>query len=133
MEQLCRYITRPALANERVQRNTAGQMALELQTPWRNGTMHLMLLPPEFMKWSRRNRCFVRPSAVRPALPYDRLLCADQLMALNVRRGSSARQGRAGTASWGVCPSRRERAMEWRGRPERSQNHPVEPDSIDTR
>jgi hypothetical protein len=46
---------------------------------------------------------------------------------------SSARQGRAGTAFWGVRPSRRERAMEWRSRPERSQNHPVEPDSIDTR
>jgi hypothetical protein len=25
LEQLCRYITRPALANERVQTNTAGQ------------------------------------------------------------------------------------------------------------
>ena len=38
--QLCRYITRPALANERVQTNVAGQVVLKLKTPWRNGTTH---------------------------------------------------------------------------------------------
>ena len=42
LEQLCRYITRPALANERVQCNTAGQVALKLKTPWRDGTTHLV-------------------------------------------------------------------------------------------
>ena len=30
LEQLCRYITRPALANERVQTNAAGQVVLTL-------------------------------------------------------------------------------------------------------
>lgn len=47
LEQLCRYITRPALANERVQTNAAGQVALKLKTPWRDGTMLLepMALP----------------------------------------------------------------------------------------
>ena len=33
LEQLCRYITRPALANERVQCNSAGQVVLKLKTP----------------------------------------------------------------------------------------------------
>ena len=33
LEQLCRYITRPALANERVQNNAAGQVVLKLKTP----------------------------------------------------------------------------------------------------
>ena len=37
LEQLCRYITRPALANERVQTNAAGQVVLKLKTPWRDG------------------------------------------------------------------------------------------------
>jgi len=32
-EQRCRYITRPALANERVQCNAAGQVVLKLKTP----------------------------------------------------------------------------------------------------
>ena len=43
LEQLCRHITRPALANERVQTNAAGQVVLKLKTPWRNGTTHLVL------------------------------------------------------------------------------------------
>ena len=34
LEQLCRYITRPALANERVQCNAAGQVVLKLKTPY---------------------------------------------------------------------------------------------------
>ena len=43
LEQLCRYITRPALANERVQINAAGQVVLKLKTAWRDGTTHLGL------------------------------------------------------------------------------------------
>jgi hypothetical protein len=35
-EQLCRYITRPALSDERVQLNAAGQVELKLKTPWRH-------------------------------------------------------------------------------------------------
>ena len=31
LEQLCRYITRPAIANERLQRNRAGQVVLQLR------------------------------------------------------------------------------------------------------
>jgi hypothetical protein len=37
LEQLCRYITRPALANERVQTNAAGQVVLKLKSAWRDG------------------------------------------------------------------------------------------------
>jgi hypothetical protein len=47
---LCRYITRPALANERVQTNAAGQVVLKLKTPWRDGTTHLVMSPLEFMQ-----------------------------------------------------------------------------------
>ena len=50
LEQLCRYITRPALANERVQTNAAGQVVLKLKTPWRAGTTHLVMSPLEFMQ-----------------------------------------------------------------------------------
>ena len=42
-EQLRRYITRPALADERVQFNAAGQVELKLKTPWRDGTTHLVM------------------------------------------------------------------------------------------
>jgi hypothetical protein len=50
LEQLCRYITRPALANERVQTNAAGQVVLKLKTPWRDGTTHLVMSPLEFLQ-----------------------------------------------------------------------------------
>jgi hypothetical protein len=48
LEQLCRYSTRPALSNERVQLNAAGQVELKLKTPWRAGTTHLVMSPLEF-------------------------------------------------------------------------------------
>ena len=33
LEKLCRYITRPALANERVQTNAAGQVVFSSRSP----------------------------------------------------------------------------------------------------
>ena len=50
LEQLCRYITRPALADERVQLNDAGQVELKVKTPWRDSTTHLVMSPLEFMQ-----------------------------------------------------------------------------------
>jgi hypothetical protein len=50
LEQLCRYITRPALSDERVQVNAAGQVELKLKTPWRDGTTHLVMSPLELMQ-----------------------------------------------------------------------------------
>ena len=50
LEQLCRYITRPALSEQRVQINTASQVELKLKTPWRDGTTHLVMTPLEFMQ-----------------------------------------------------------------------------------
>ena len=49
-EQLCRYITCSARANDRVQTNSAGQVVLKLKTPWRDGTRHLVMSPLEFMQ-----------------------------------------------------------------------------------
>ena len=34
LERLCRYITRPAIANERLKRNPAGQIVLQLKSPY---------------------------------------------------------------------------------------------------
>jgi len=50
LEQLCRYITHPALANERVQINITRQMVLRLKTPWRDGTTHMVMSPLEFIQ-----------------------------------------------------------------------------------
>ncbi len=45
LEYLCRYITRPAIANERLALNSAGQVVLTLETPYRDGTTHIVMSP----------------------------------------------------------------------------------------
>jgi len=50
LEQLRRYIIRPALANERVQCSAARQVVLRLKTPWRDFTTQLVMSPLEFMQ-----------------------------------------------------------------------------------
>lgn len=49
-EQRCRYITRSALANERVQCNVGRQVVLKLKTAWRDGITHPVVSPLEFMQ-----------------------------------------------------------------------------------
>jgi hypothetical protein len=50
IEQLCRYITRPAISNERLAINREGNVVLKLKTPWRNGATHIVLIAMEFMQ-----------------------------------------------------------------------------------
>ena len=50
LEELCRYITRPAIANERLAVNPAGQVVLTLKTPYRDGTTQIVMDPLEFMQ-----------------------------------------------------------------------------------
>ena len=50
LEHLCRYITRPAIANERLQRNGEGQVVLQLKSPYHDGTTHIVMEPLEFMQ-----------------------------------------------------------------------------------
>ena len=50
LERLCRYITRPALANERLSRNSKGQVVLQLKSPYRDGTTHIVMSAQEFMQ-----------------------------------------------------------------------------------
>ena len=50
LEQLCRYITRPALGHKRLRRTPAGEVVLQLKTPYRDGTTHLVMTPLEFLQ-----------------------------------------------------------------------------------
>jgi hypothetical protein len=47
---VCRYITRPALGHKRLQRTRAGEVVLQLKTPYHDGTTHLVMTPLEFMQ-----------------------------------------------------------------------------------
>ena len=50
LERLCRYITRPAIAFERLKRDGAGNVVLRLKSAWRDGTTHIVMTPLEFMQ-----------------------------------------------------------------------------------
>ena len=41
LEQMCRYITRPAIANERLQLNHAGDVVMQLKSPSCQGELAL--------------------------------------------------------------------------------------------
>jgi len=50
LERLCRYITRPVLGHKRLTRTPNGDVVLELKTPYRDGTTHLIMTPLEFLQ-----------------------------------------------------------------------------------
>ena len=50
LEQLCRYITRPAIANGRLSRNRTGDVVLRLNSPYQDGTTHVVMSPLEFIQ-----------------------------------------------------------------------------------
>ena len=66
--QLCRYITRPAIANERLKRNRAGQVVLQLKSPYKDGTTHIVMEPLEFME--RLAALVPRPRLTSDPLPW---------------------------------------------------------------
>ena len=45
LEQLCRYLLRPAVAQDRLRLRTDGRVVLTLKTPWADGTRHLVFEP----------------------------------------------------------------------------------------
>jgi hypothetical protein len=44
------YIARPAIANERIKRNHAGQVVLQLKSAYKGGTTHIVMSPLELMQ-----------------------------------------------------------------------------------
>ena len=49
LERLCRYITRPAISNERLSVNGHGQVVYRLKHTFRDGTTHVVLDPIDFI------------------------------------------------------------------------------------
>ena len=49
LERLCRYITRPAICEQRMSLAANGNIVYQLKTPYDDGTTHLVLTPMEFI------------------------------------------------------------------------------------
>jgi hypothetical protein len=50
LEHLCPYITGPAIPNERLKRNRAGQVVLQLKSAYKDSTTHIVMSPLEFLQ-----------------------------------------------------------------------------------
>ncbi len=62
LERLCRYISRPPIARERLLELPDGRIAYRLRQPWRDGTTHVAFEPTELIEklavlvpWPRSN------------------------------------------------------------------------------
>ncbi len=52
LERLCRYVTRPAIAEQRLSLTNQGKVRYELKTPYRDGTTHIIFEPVDFsLNW----------------------------------------------------------------------------------
>lgn len=50
LERLCRYLCRPAAANDRFEETDDGRIAVRLKRAWRNGTSHVVLSPLQLVE-----------------------------------------------------------------------------------
>lgn len=50
MEHICRYIARPAVAEERLSINSSGEVVYRFKKPWSDGTTAIKLTPLELME-----------------------------------------------------------------------------------
>ena len=50
LERLCRYVARPAIANDRLKLTDCGQVVLQLKTAFRDGTTHIVMSPLELLQ-----------------------------------------------------------------------------------
>ncbi len=66
LEKLCRYIARPAVAEERLELKASGDIVLKLKTKYSDGTSHLLFSGLEFVK---RERVYVRRETRGPRSP----------------------------------------------------------------
>jgi hypothetical protein len=111
LERLCSYITRPAIANERLKRDGAGDVVLQLKSPWRDGTTHIVMSPLEFMQ--RLAALVPRPRL--PLIRFHRVLAPNAGLRAAIVPGSAQkpsehvmrRYSRAWRKRWFEFPIRR--------------------------
>ncbi len=120
LERLCRYISRPPIARERLLELPDGRIAYRLRHPWRDGTTHVVFEPTELIEklavlvpWPRSNALryhgvFAPGSKWREAVTRDRSTPPtpsepDPRMAQSEGAGFSLRQRRL---SWSKLMAR---------------------------
>ena len=102
LEKLCRYITRPPIANERLSTNERGQVIYKFKQPFRDGSTHVVLDPLDFI--ARSAALVPRPRLNLPRSTVCSLLIANtdrtssqgaspsQFLSRQTKTGSSSSQ-----------------------------------------
>jgi hypothetical protein len=110
LERLCRYVSRPPLASERLALTASGQVRYALKTPYRDGTTHIVLEPLDLMA---RLAALVPPPRMHltrfhgVSAPHSKLRAAVKL----AHRGLGAAQ--QASADPAGLPTPRQVAMSW--------------------
>ncbi len=111
LERLCRYISRPAIAEQRLSLTPNGNVRYQLKTPYRDGTTHVIFEPLDFI---------ARLAALVPK-PRVNLIRFHGVFAPNSRhraRVTSAKRGRGGRHAKPAdteepTPAERRASMTW--------------------
>jgi hypothetical protein len=109
LERLCRYITRPAIADERLARNKEGQVVLTLKTPYRDGATHIILSPLEFMQ--RLAALVPRPRL--NLIRFHGVLAPNAKLRSEIIPGSKKNKSNASNVSDAVPPSSASVRISW--------------------
>ena len=111
LERLCRYVTRPAIAEPRLSLTPSGNVRYQLKTPYRDGTTHIIFEPLDFM--ARLAALVPRPrvnltryhGVFAPNSPHRALVT-------KAGRGRGARRGASYEVEEGT-PAARRAGMSW--------------------
>jgi hypothetical protein len=112
LERLCRYVSRPPVATERMALTSCGQVRYQLKTPYRDGTTHLVIEPLDFMA---RLAALVPPPRMHLTRYHGVLAPHSKLHAAvtPAHRGTGASKQPATAAESARPPTPRHVAMSW--------------------
>jgi hypothetical protein len=120
LERLCRYITRPPVATDRLALTPNGLIRYAMKTPWKNGTTHLLFEPLDFMG---RLAALVPKPRIN-LIRYHGVFAPNSALRVQV---TPARRGRRPTADTETrTPAERRAAMTWAQRLKRVFNIDIE-------
>lgn len=118
LERLCRYVSRPAVSEKRLSLTPNGNIRYQLETPYRDGTTHVIFEPLDFV---------ARLAALVPK-PRVNLTRSHGVFALNSKHRASVTPAKRGKGSRhpskrdseGQTPAERRAAMTWAQRLKRA-------------
>ncbi|MBK7168256.1 MAG: transposase [Gammaproteobacteria bacterium] len=108
-ERLCRYIARPAVAEQRLTVNAQGKVVYLLKTPYRDGTTHVVFEPLDFI--ARLAALVPRPRV--NLTRYHGVLAPNHRWRAEVTPSGRGAGGREGTAQPERSAIERHAAMSW--------------------